>query len=188
MRKTTKIALAVGAALSLGLAAAELTAHPSDGGYGPGSGMGAGMHGSGMMGNGMGPGAGMGAGMQGYGMGFGASPEAAGKRLAELKSQLAITAQQEPAWQAFVDNANAQAASRQAWFATMHQGQATASAPELMGQRAEMMKQRLGGLESATAALNNLYAVLTPEQKAGADRAFGGFGPGHRGGPVGRMR
>ena len=29
MRKTTKIALAVGAALSLGLAAAELTAHPS---------------------------------------------------------------------------------------------------------------------------------------------------------------
>ncbi len=185
MRKTTKIALAVGAALSLGLAAAELTAHPSDGGYGPGSGMGAGMgagmHGGGMMGNGMGPRAGM----QGHGMGSGASPEAAEKRLAELKSQLALTAQQEPAWQAFVDNANAQAASRQAWFAAMHQGQAAASAPELMAQRAEMMKQHQLGLESATAALKNLYAVLTPEQKAVADRAFG---PGYRGGPVGRMR
>ena len=65
MRKLTKIALAVGAALTLGLAAAELTAHPSDmgwGGYGPGSGM----HGYGM-GHGMGPGAGMGYGMHGYG-------------------------------------------------------------------------------------------------------------------------
>jgi len=93
MRKTTKIALAVGAALSLGLAAAELTAHPSDGGYGMGSGagMGYGMQGYGMHGYGMGPGAGMGYGMHGGGMGFGAYPGAAENRLADLKSQLGIT-------------------------------------------------------------------------------------------------
>jgi hypothetical protein len=195
MRNGTKIALAVGAALSLGLAAAELSAHPTGmggGGYGPGSGM----HGFGM-GYGMGPGAGMGSdmhgydmgsGMHGYGMGLGARPEAAENRLAGLKSELGITANQETAWQAFVANANKQAESRQAWFAKRREAQTAGTAPELLAQRAEIAKQRQVELESTTVALKNLYAVLTPEQKAVADRVFGGVGPGYRGGPVGRVR
>jgi hypothetical protein len=58
------------------------------------------------------------------------------------------------------------------------------------------MKQRLAEMENNASALKNLYAVLTPEQKAIADRHFGGFGPragagygpGYRGGPGGRFR
>lgn len=208
MRKDTKIALAVGAALSLGLAAAELSAQPMGagwGGYGPGFGMhgygmgygmGAGMMGPGMMGPGMmggygpgtGPGFGMGYGMHGYDMGFGAYPEAAEERLAGLKLQLGISAKQESAWQAFVDNANKQAENRQAWFAKLREARVAGTAPEAFAQGAAMAKQRQAELESTTAALKNLYAVLTPEQKAVADRAFGGFGPGYRGGPVGRVR
>src|SRR3990172_2624562 len=92
MRTGSKIALAVGAALSLGLAAVELSAQPSGMGWG-GYGMGPGMMGAGMMGGygmgpgagmgyGMGPGAGMGYGMHGYGMGFGGYPGAGEEGLA----------------------------------------------------------------------------------------------------------
>jgi Spy/CpxP family protein refolding chaperone len=203
MRKTTKIALAVGAALSLGLAAAELTAHPSDsgsGGYGPGygmhgGGMGYGMHGYGM-GYGMGPGAGMGYGMHGYGMGFGAFPGQAEDRLAGLKSELGITAQQEPAWQAFVQSAKQREESRQAWFAKMREARTAGSLPEMLAQRDEVFKQQQAERQAATAALKELYAALSPEQKAVADQRFGGFGPrygagygrGYGGGPGGRSR
>ena len=192
MRKGTKIAVAVGSALSLGLAAAELSAHPSGmgGGYGWGGyGMGPGMMGAGMMGPGMMGGYGMGPGFgMGHGMGFGAYPEAAEEHLAGLKSALGITAKQESAWQAFVDNANKQAENRQAWFAKLREARVSETAPGALAQRAEMAKQHQAELESTTAALKNLYAVLTPEQKAVADHAFGGQGPGYRRGPVGRVR
>jgi hypothetical protein len=213
MSKSTKIALAVGAALSLGLAAAELTAHPSDmgwGGFGPGSGMhgygagngmrpgagmGYGMHGYGP-GYGMGPGAGMGYGMHGYGMGFGAYPEAPGDRLEGLKSELGITAQQEPAWQAFVNSAKQREESRQAWSAKMREARTAGSLPEMLAQRDEVFKQHQAERQAATTALKELYAALSPEQKALADQRFGGFGPGYGagygrgygGGPGGRFR
>ncbi|MDA1116491.1 MAG: Spy/CpxP family protein refolding chaperone [Proteobacteria bacterium] len=213
MRKTTKIALAVGAALSLGLAAAELTAHPSDGGYGmgPGAGMGYGMQGYGMHGYGMGPGAGMGYGMHGGGMGFGAGmgygmhgggmgfgagPEATENRLADLKSQLGITAQQETAWQAFVNSAKQREKSRQSWFDKMHEARTAGSLPERLAQHDEVFKQHQAERQAATAALKDLYTALSPEQRTVADETFGGFGPrygagygrGNGGGPGGRFR
>ncbi len=168
MKRTSKIAVAVGAALTLGLGAAVVSAHSHGWGGGPGYGMGHGMHG------GMGPGYGMGRGMSG------AYPGTVEDRLEALKSELSITATQEPAWQAFVDNAKQQVESRQAWFNKMHEAGAAASAPERLEQQTEMMKQRQAHLESSATALKNLYAALTPEQKAIADQRFGGFGPGHR--------
>ena len=184
MTKTTKIALAVGAALSLGLAAAELAAHPSYGmGGGYGYGPGAGMHGFGMgdgmgpgPGRGYGPGAGTGFGTRGYGMGFGANST---ERLADLKVQLGITSQQEPAWQAFVESAKQREQSREAWFAKRREAPA-GSLPERLAQRDEVYKQHQAERQAATAALKDFYAVLTPEQKALADQRFGGYGPGAR--------
>ena len=188
MRKGTKIALAIGAALSLGLAAAELSAHPTGMGWG-GSGPGYGMHGYGM-GNGMG--AGMGNGMHGYGMGFGASPQAAEDRLAGLKSELAITAKQETAWQAFVKSVKQRDESRQAWFARLREARTAGSLPELMAQQDEVFKQHQAERQATTSALKELYAALTPEQKTIADQRFGGFGPGYGAGygrgPGGRFR
>src|SRR3989304_6574097 len=114
MRKGSKIALAVGAALSLGRAAAELSAQPSGMGWG-GYGMGPGMMGAGMMGGygmgpgagmgyGMGPGAGMGYGMHGYGMGFGGYPGTAEERLGGVKAGVGVTAQEEARGRALLNS------------------------------------------------------------------------------------
>jgi len=199
MKRTTKIALAVGTALSLGLGVAAVSAHPDGMGWNSGYGMGYGMHGygpgQGPQGFGMGPGRGM----RGYGMG----PQgmfddgSAEERLAGLKSELGITAKQETAWQAFVESARQRDESRESWFAKMREARAAGSLPELMEQQDEVFKQHQAERQATTSALKGLYAVLTPEQKTIADQRIGGFGPGYGagygrggygGGPGGRSR
>jgi hypothetical protein len=205
MRRATKILIVFGTALSLGLAAAAVSAHPYGPGpgwgggymqgYGPGYGMGPGMMG------GYGPGYGRGPGMSGgYGPGYGMGPQAmfggaygnVDESLAALKAQLGITDKQDTAWQAFVKNAKQQSENRQAWFAKMQQARSAGTAPELLAQRTEIQKQRQADLEASSTALKNLYAELTPEQKALADQSFGGYGPAYclqgYGGPGGRFR
>jgi hypothetical protein len=188
MKRVTKIALGVGTALTFGLAAAVVNAHPY--GYGPGRGMGPGP--------GYGPGAGMGRGMgpMAYGpmgmwsMGYGpmrqgvgpqafANPSAfAESRLAGFKAELKITADQESAWKVFADQTKQQAEAMQKLM-TSAQGSAQATAPERIEQRNQIMKQWQAQMENGTAAFKDLYAVLSPEQKALADQ---GFGPGMMGG------
>ncbi len=177
MKRTTKLAIAVGTALALGLAVAEAGAHSGGMGWGGGYGMGFGMHGQGM-GYGMGPGSGM----HGQGMGprakSGADTGTTEDRLAGLQSELGITAEQDGAWQAFVKSVKQQDESRQAWFAKMHETRTAGSLPELRAQQDGLIKQRQAERQATTASLKDLYAVLTPEQKAIADRNLGGFGPG----------
>jgi len=159
--KRTLVGAAAAAAV---IVAATAGAQGMMGGYGPGYGMGPGMMG------GYGP---------GYDMGpqpmFNAHSGNADEGLAALKSELGITAKQDPAWQAFVNNAKQQNESRQALFAKMHEARSAGSAPELLAQQTELMKQRQSEMETSTAALKNLYATLTPEQKAIADQRFVGF-------------
>jgi len=193
MKRVTKIAIGVGTALTLGLATAVVSAHPyGDGpGWGMGQGMGQGMgygpgHGPGAgMGRGMGPGAGpgpMGGGAMGYGpMGRGMGPQAWGNpaaaadsRLSGMKSELKITAAQESAWKAFADQAKQQAEAMQKWMSSA-QGSAQATATERMELRNQIMKKRQEQMEKAASAFKDLYAVLTPEQKALADQ-HAGFG------------
>ena len=187
MKRTNRIAAAVTVALALGLAAAGVSAHPQGYGPGPGYGMGPGA--------GMGPGHGMGQGHHGWGRGFGPGPggnptAAAEARLAYLKSELKITSGQESAWKAFADQSRQQAEAMQALRGTM-QGSTAATAPERMELRNKVMKQRQEQMEKSTAAFKDLYAALTPEQKALADQRFAGgpgAGPGFHGGPGGRFR
>ncbi len=205
MKRTTKIALAVATALSLGVGVAAVSPHPNGMGWnsgygaGPGYGMGYGMHGYGM--HGYGPGYGP----QGYGMGpgwgmhgYGAGPQGTfnsgtvEERLAGLKSELQIAAEQETAWQAFVKSAKQRDENRQAWFAKMREARTAGSLPERLAQRDEMFKEHQAEREATTSALKDLYAALTPEQKVIADQRFGGFGPGYGAGygrgPGGRFR
>jgi hypothetical protein len=195
MKRITKIAVAVGAALTLGLGAAAVSAQPFGygmgpgmmGGYGPGYGMGPGMMGGYGPRNGMGWGGGH---MGGYGPGYGMGPQAmfnaysgnADEGLAALKSELGITAKQDSAWQAFAKNAKQQNENRQAWFAKMQEARSAGSAPEALAQQTEFMKQRQAEMQANATALKNLYATLTPEQKAIADQRFGGFGRGYSAG------
>jgi hypothetical protein len=177
MKRATKIAIGVATALTLGLAAAVVNAHPY--GYGPGWGMGQGY------GPGYGPGAGMGEGMgpMGHGpMGRGMGPQAWGNpaaaaewRLSGLKSELNITAAQESAWKVFADQTKQQAEAMQALMSTV-QGSAQATAPERLELRNQIMKKRQEQMEKAIAAFKGLYAVLSPEQKALADQHFGMMG------------
>jgi hypothetical protein len=115
------------------------------------------------MGQGMGP--------QGWG-----NPAAAAEwRLSVLKSELKITATQEPAWKAFADQTKQQAEAMQALMSTV-QGSAQATAPERLELRNQIMKKRQEQMEKATAAFKGLYAVLSPEQKVLADQHFGMMG------------
>ena len=61
----------------------------------------------------------------------------------------------------------------------MQEARSAGSAPERLAQQTEFMKQRQGEMETNVKALKELYAALTPEQKAIADQRFGGFGPGY---------
>lgn len=207
MKRITKIALGVGTALTLGLGAAMVSAHPQGYGYGPGMGYGMGWGGhmggygpQGMMGYGYGPGMGYGMGggrghMGGYGpqgmMGYGyANPgAAAGDRLTDLKAELKITDQQESAWKAYAEQVKTQTESMQAWHTAMWNS-AQLSAPERLAQRDAMLKQRLAQHEAMTAAFKDLYAALTPEQRAVVDQGFLAMrsGPRGPGGPGARFR
>ena len=184
MKRTYKTIAGVAAVLSLALAA-TVYAHPG-GNWGPGYGMGQGM------GPGMGPGHGMG---MGPGMGRGMGPAdmsaTAAARTAQLKAELKITPTQEAAWKAYETAVTQQAAAMQSMRtqmqAQMQNAQPGTTAPEWAAQREAMFKQRQAGLQAHTAALKDLYAVLTPEQRAIADRGMGPMG-GYRMGGGHRMR
>ena len=161
MKRKTIIAVAVGAAL--GLATVVASAHPY--GYGPGMGGG-----------------------PGYGMGPGRGDPAAAVegRLAYLKAELKITKAQEGPWKKYSDEARKQAESMQAFRTAMWGSANAADRAELHNK---LMKTRLEQSEKTTAAFKQLYAALTPEQKALADQHPGmGVGMGFGGGPGGRFR
>ena len=139
------------------------------------------------MGGGMGPGMGPGMAQGGHWRGDGDTAAFAEKRLAALKTELKITAQQEPAWQAFASKATEQAKAMQAQRQQLQQerdkaGATPVPAPERMAQHLEQMKQHLANMESMQGTVKNLYAALTPEQRALADKHFD---RGQRGGPMG---
>jgi hypothetical protein len=117
----------------------------------------------------------MGHGEMGRGMGpRGAfNPRAmADARMAYLKSELNITPAQESSWKAFADQRKQQVEAMLGLRASA-QGSAQATAPERLELRSQMMKKRLEQVEKTAAAFKQLYAVLTPEQKALADQRVG---------------
>ncbi len=202
--KVRKIALALAAGAAITIAAVAY-AHPGGwgmGGYGPGAGYGHGAmmgggygHGA-MMGGGYGPGAMMGG---GYGPGAGHGPGAmmgggygpgammggygpganADAWLEQYKAQLQITPAQEGAWTAYTKQAKeqfeARRAAHEAMFASMQDPKLTA--PERAALKSAMMQQRAGAMVSSAAALKDLYAALSPEQRALLDQ---GPGAGYR--------
>jgi Spy/CpxP family protein refolding chaperone len=159
MKPTTTFAAVVLAALSFA-AANTVFAHPGMG-MGPG------------MGQGMGPGMDQ---QQGPGMRHRmAGPEtasAAQARLTALKAELKITAAQEAAWTAYAGVVQQQAEQREA---TRTQMQAKMHDPNLSDAersavRESMMKVHEQHFAARTATIKDLQAVLTPEQRAIADK------------------
>jgi hypothetical protein len=159
MKRTNTIIAGVAGGLSL----AVFTAFAA----GPGAGMGP-QHG---MGTGTGP-------MGGMGMMHGPGPgRMAAQDLDQVKARLAITPEQEGAWQAYAARRTEQAALMEALHAQRQQTMDPATpAPERMAQHLALMSQRLAGMQGVSAAMTDLYAVLSPEQRTLADQQFGPMG------------
>lgn len=194
MKSTRKLLVGAIAAAIAAAAAIAYAAPPA--GFGPGSeGCAFGGPGPGMMGTGGWGGGAMGPGMMGYGgprggygpgmMGGGgprggSGPGAAAgpvahqeARLAFLKDELKITANQESAWEAYAKQVKAEAATMESFRA---QAPATTqSAAERLEQRAELARLRAEQVKALSTTVKDLYAALTPEQKTIADRHFGGM-------------
>ncbi|MFZ2650548.1 MAG: Spy/CpxP family protein refolding chaperone [Burkholderiaceae bacterium] len=172
-----------GTAGALTLAAVTAVAAAPYGAFGACDEMGPGAAGAarmGMMQGGMGPGA--------YGAMRGGGPGLmSAQRLDQLKTELALTSEQEAAWQAFSAKATEQASLMQAtheqhWKAAG----ADTTAPARMTMHTGSMTQHLAGMQAMGSALSDLYAVLTPQQRSTVDQYFGprgqrGFGRGMHG-------
>lgn len=151
MKRSQKIALAFVAALSLGV-----TASPHARGMGPDGGCA----------------------MQGGRMG---NPARMDSHLEQLKKELNITAEQEPAWSAFTGTMKQQRAEMMSAMQARMQGRmqqpdaapSTQSAPDRIGERIQTMKKRLAGMEAMEAAMKQLYGSLTPQQKEILDGRVG---------------
>jgi len=170
MKTSTRIIAISAAAVALGMGGLAF-AHQGQGGMdcmGSGMGQGMGKHGGGPGGPG---------GMRGAG-----NAADLATRLAAVKTELVITAAQEPAWQKFEGTARQQAEARQAMHSAMQarmQDPKAAAGVDHTAQCESMMKHRDSQQAEREAARQALYAVLTPEQKTIADQRLGA-GPGHR--------
>lgn len=117
--------------------------------------------------------------MQGGAMEPGARAE---QHLARIKGQLKLGAEQEPLWLAFAEKSKAEAEKAFKAMRERASQDKPMTAPERMAQMQSSMKDRLASMESVNESFKRLYAALSPEQKAAADRQFGGMGsPGHKG-------
>ncbi len=165
MKTSTKRFLGISATTVIVIGAA--TAALAHGGFGPGQGGGHGMMG--------GPGAGQGWMMQGFrgmhgpaGM-MGGDPAAnADARLEQVREALAITPEQEPAWEAFETAMKGRAAMMNAHRQIMMGGE-----PVTAEQRTALRQQGMGQMQALHDARLNLYRILTPEQQS---RLGGGMG------------
>lgn len=98
-------------------------------------------------------------------------------RLAFIKTELKITADQEPLWNAYADAARANAKAMSGRCATM-MGRGTepaTSLPDRLDQHEQVMSAHLDALRAMNKALKPLYAALTTEQKKEFDEI--GWGP-----------
>jgi hypothetical protein len=129
-------------------------------------------------------------GMMHAGMHGGDPAAMAERHLGELKTQLKITPQQEAVWQAFAGKATERAKAMQALHEAQRGDAAAAklSAPDRMAQHLDVMRKQLDGMQAVQAALKDLYAQLTPEQRLVADKHAAEMGhpmgrPGPHDGP-----
>ncbi|BBP03890.1 hypothetical protein TPL01_04190 [Sulfuriferula plumbiphila] len=94
------------------------------------------------------------------------------KHLSELKARLKLTKEQEPAWQAFSGQVNAQAKNMASVRDKMkgNMQNMPMTAPDRMAMMAGMMEDRAQNMATMADAVKTFYATLTPEQKNAFDK------------------
>jgi hypothetical protein len=107
--------------------------------------------------------------------GMGMMAEHVEGRLAFLKTELKITDAQLPLWNAVADAIRANAKSMSEMMSGgMMGGSQTATLPDKLSMREKMMTAHLEALRKFKAAVDPLYAALSPEQKKTADELLMG--------------
>jgi periplasmic protein CpxP/Spy len=106
----------------------------------------------------------------------------ADQHLTLLKTNLKLTAVQEPLWQAFAEKAKAEAGKGMEAMRANAQD-LSLTAPDRMAQRTALMKERVAAMESVNGSFKQLYDSLSADQKRVADihAARMGQGGGHHG-------
>lgn len=105
----------------------------------------------------------------------GVKPDFAGKveqRIAALHTALAITAAQEPQWEAFALTMRDNAKTADTSFQQRVTGIAAMSAVDNMQSYADMSMQHAQGMQKMVPVFRTLYGELTAEQKKVADTEF----------------
>ncbi len=106
-----------------------------------------------------------------------ANPAQIDNHLTQMKKDLGIDSKQEAAWATFAKTIKQQ---RMGMMSAMQErmqqsssAQSTQPAPDRIGERIQLMKQRTASMEIAAVAMQQLYVVLTPQQKEILDARFG---------------
>jgi protein CpxP len=95
--------------------------------------------------------------------------------IAGLQRRLKITSQEQPPWDAFAAVMRQNAAHIETLQRDRADKVATMSAPDDMRSYAGVARAHADDLQQLAAAFDTLYAAMTPEQKAEADRTFHQF-------------
>lgn len=107
-------------------------------------------------------------------------------RIAFLKAELKLTAEQQPLFDKLADEMRTSAKTMQERHGEHQQASGTAGAPlsalEKLERRSVMMKEMTAAQDRYLAAFRPLYQSLSDDQKKSADELFA-----HAGGPGGKM-
>jgi len=138
----------------------------------PANGPGPGGPGYGMMGGG---GGGPGRGMMGGGGGMMGYAWNTGSYLESLKSQLGITAKQEPAWKDYADTVSGVGERMQGLHQTVFDSMGTASWQERRNMMNQMFQARQQAYDTVHEAADKLLPALSPAQKSIAQNVLPGL-------------
>ncbi len=97
------------------------------------------------------------------------------RRIAGLQSRLKITPAQQPQWDAFIGVMRENAAHMEALQHERANKVGGMNASEDMRSYADVARAHADDLQHLASAFDTLYAAMTPEQKAAADRTFHEF-------------
>jgi hypothetical protein len=97
------------------------------------------------------------------------------RHIAGLQRRLKITPAQQPQWEAFTAVMRQNAAHMATLQRDRTERVTAMTAPEDMRSYAEVARAHADDLQRLASAFDTLYAAMTPEQKAVADRTFHEF-------------
>jgi hypothetical protein len=112
-------------------------------------------------------------GMMGQGMMMGRMGPQIEGRLAYLKAELGITEPQAAAWKQYEDAVRSRASAMQSTRQDMMKAMQAGTVADRMKARITMMEGMVASMKTQSSALENLYPLLTDEQKKNADKLLG---------------